>query len=662
MGGIDRGRCRVLAAIVLATAVAATVVHAADPAAVVIVFDGSGSMWGPIEGPKGSKLVLARDAVRRGLAKTNPQTRVGLASFSQRRGDCTDVEMLRPPEPLDVQRLMEPLEKLNPRGRGPITLAVREAAKSLGAGPARRSVILIHDDADNCQLNVCAVAEELKVAGIAAHVVGLGLKTDDAAKMACLPQLTGGRMFNAQSAAEIGTAIEEALRLASTATAVVGQPSPKPPPAPSGPALAPIPADAPPGLHLRALLASNMEVLNQPLSWTVLVEGQGGAVVFAGRAANPHVPVAPGRYVVEAREGAVVASQVVEVAAQRATPVNLVLNAGLLRVRGLVERVGAPLGDAIITVAEAGPGSESRKDATAGPPVAVHKGGEALVLLPAGRYLVRVEQGLVRTERSVVVPAGSQGRVDVPLNAARLQVSAVGRDGAAAPDAPVFSVDEDDPDAPRGRREVARAAGSQADFVLAPGTYYVIARQGNAEVRERLALGPGDVVKRTLALATGRLALAINAPGLASAAEQVTYRVERLDASPPEVITTSRPAPMLVLAPGRYRVEGRFGAMNARVVRDVEVRAGQAQQLTLEPQASAVRLRLVGNSVSAQMDIFWNVRDEAGRTVWTTGQHEPAATLQAGRYQVSAATRDKRYERAIELRPGESRLVELTAD
>jgi hypothetical protein len=62
------------------------------------------------------------------------------------------------------------------------------------------------------------------------------------------------------------------------------------------------------------------------------------------------------------------------------------------------------------------------------------------------------------------------------------------------------------------------------------------------------------------------------------------------------------------------------------------------------------------------MDIFWNVRDEAGRTVWTTGQHEPAATLQAGRYHVSAATRDKRYERAIELRPGESRLVELTAD
>ncbi len=410
------------------------------------------------------------------------------------------------------------------------------------------------------------------------------------------------------------------------------------------------------------MLAPNADVLDQPLHWTVLAEGPGGAVVFSRRVANPHVPVAPGRYLVEVRDRTVAASQVVEVAAKGPTPANVVLNAGMLRVRGIAERVGAPLGDAIITVAEAGPGSESRKDAAAGPPMAVHKGSELLALLPTGRYLVRVEQGLVRAERSVVVPAGSQGRVDVPLNAARVQVSAVGRDGVAAPDAPVFAIEEDDPDAPKGRREVARSAGRQADFVLPPGTYYVTVRQGGAETRERLALSPGEVVRRTLTLATGRLALAINVPGAQGAGELVAYRVERLDASPPEVITTSRPAPVLVLAPGRYRVEGRYGTMNARVVRDVEVRAGQAQQLTLEPQAASVRLRLVGNNVSAGMEVFWEVRDEAGRPVWTTGQNEPAATLQAGRYQVRATSRDKRYERAIELRPGETRVVEVAAD
>ena len=94
------------------------------------------------------------------------------------------------------------------------------------------------------------------------------------------------------------------------------------------------------------------------------------------------------------------------------------------------------------------------------------------------------------------------------------------------------------------------------------------------------------MVRRTLNVAAGRLALATKPAGAAPGpAELVSYRVERLDSSPPEVVTTSRPTPVLVLPAGRYRVEGRYGAMNARTVRDVEVRAGQTQQLTLEHQA-----------------------------------------------------------------------------
>ena len=107
-------------------------------------------------------MVLARDAVRRGLGRVGPQTRVGLVAFGHRRGDCGDVELLRPLEPLDAQRLGDTLDKMNPRGRGPLTTALREAAKSLPPAPGKRSLILIHDDADNCQQNVCAAAEELR--------------------------------------------------------------------------------------------------------------------------------------------------------------------------------------------------------------------------------------------------------------------------------------------------------------------------------------------------------------------------------------------------------------------------------------------------------------------------------------------------------------------
>ena len=47
--------------------------RAQEPASVIIVFDGSGSMAGNIEGVRGSKVVLARDAVRRALDKVGPQ-------------------------------------------------------------------------------------------------------------------------------------------------------------------------------------------------------------------------------------------------------------------------------------------------------------------------------------------------------------------------------------------------------------------------------------------------------------------------------------------------------------------------------------------------------------------------------------------------------------
>src|SRR5215813_7174412 len=634
---------------------------AQEPASLIVVFDGSGSMAGNIEGVRGSKVVLAREAVRRALAKIAPQTRVGLFAFGHRRGDCGDVELLRPLEPLDVARLADTLDKISPRGRGPLTAALREAAKSLPTGPGKRSLVLIHDDADNCQQNVCAAAEELKRAAIVVEVVGLGLRPADAAAMACLPQATGGRFFNARTAEQITANVEEALRLTGSegegidrpTTAALAPPQSAPPPAA-------VPAEGPPGPYMRALLVPGTEPIGLPLDWTVFSERTGGVVLFAARALHPHVPAKPGHYVVEVRDGAVAGRQEIDVV-DRPAAVNVALNAGTLQVRAQAQKSAAPLGDAIVWVSEAGQATDGKRPGA--PPLAMFRGGEGLLLLPAGRYVVHVEQGLVRAERSVVVPPGSAGRIDIPLNAARLLLSAAGQDAAGAGEVVVFSVVEDDPDAPKGRREVVRATGRQADFVVPPGTYYVVARAGSVEARERLAVGPGDVVRRTLTLAAGRLALATKVAGAGWGADElVSYRVERLDSATPEAIVTSRPAPVLALMSGRYRVAGRLGTINARAVRDVEVRAGQAQQLLLEPPAAALKLRLVAGATPVLTDVLWDIREEAGAAVWSTGQPEPSLVLQAGRYVVRAETREKRVERTIELRAGESRSLEMPAD
>lgn len=616
---------------------------AAEPGSLIVIVDGSGSMWGPIEGVRQTKLVLAREALRRGLGKMAPQARVGLALFGHRRGDCSDVEVVRPPEPLDVPNLMGPLEQFNPRGRGPLTLALREAAKSLPRDAGPRTLLLIHDDADNCQPDLCAAAAELKTAGITAHVVGLNVKTEDMAKMVCLPQTTGGRHFNAQNAEQVAAYVEEALLL--TASEMGGiETRPSSPPATAIVPPSPLPASGPPALHLRALAAPNTEPLGIPLQWTVTAEARPDVPIFGARAANPTVPVPPGRYVVDVRDGPLSAKQTAEVRDNRPATVTMVLNAGMARIRVPTRKSGEVLADALITVTDAN-----------GALMLASRTGETTALLPAGRHVVRAELGLVRAEQTVTITAGRLVAVEIPLNVARLQLTTAG-----GLQAPIFSVFEDDPDAPGGRREVARSAAQPAEFVLPPGTYYVVARQGAVEARERLAVGPGDVVRRTLAVAAGSLALSTKLPALGGGADAyISYTVTRLDNTAQEAVTTSQPTPTLLLPSGRYRVEGRYGLMNVKAVRDIEIKTGQTQQLVIEHEAASVRLRIVG---SGPTDVSWIIRDQTGKAVWTGAHTEAVANLQAGRYVVGAETRNKRDERSVELRAGEAKLLEFSVD
>jgi Ca-activated chloride channel family protein len=633
-----------VAAALLGVSGAPTVARAAEPASLIVVVDGSGSMAGQLEGggKQANKIGLVREALRASLAKLGTQTRIGLATFGHRGRGCGDVEILREPEPVDVEPMMTRLGQIRPKGKGPLTLALREAAKRLPPSPGPRSLLLIHDGPDNCHVDVCTAAAELGGAGIVTHVVSVGVAPGDLARMACLPQATGGRHFAVQKADELPGVIGEAMRLAGNQLAVAGFATTIAPPAP-------VPASGPPALHLRAVLPPGNEPLSVPLYWTVAPADRPKTVLADAWSANPVFSVAPGRYVVEATSGLVSAREMVTVRENRPASVSLRLDAGSARVRAVAQTTWAPLPDAVFSIS-AGDGPDSA-------PIAVFKAGEAAPLLQAGRYWVRADLGLVRSEPQILdIKPGAQASLDIPLNAGRLQLATAARDGVAGLDTPVFLVMEDDP--PRGRREVARSAARQAELVLPPGIYYVIARLGGVEARERLELGAGDNVKSTLFASAGRLSLGsvIVAPPGASA--PVSYTVQRLDDPAQEEIVTGRPAPVLVLPSGRYRVEGRYGLTNARTVREVDLAGGQTVQLPLEHRIGALRLRVAGASAEAS----WEVRDEGGRIVWTSGDAETVAILQAGRYLVALATPGKHEERTLELRAGETRTVEIAGD
>lgn len=649
-----RRRLRVLAAALgpalgAALGPLATGALAAEPASVMIVVDGTGSMRALVD-PKGrpakTKLAAVQDALRTALAGVRPQTQIGLAIFGHRRGSCADTEIARAPQPVDADAIMAPLMQIRPTFKGPLTFSLREAAKQLPKDGAPRSLVVIHDGPDDCRQDPCAAADELAAAGITAHVVSLGVGADDLATTACLWQATGGRHFNAETVEQVEAGIAEALRAASGDPAAIGTASDLwtatvvPP--------APVPVTGPTALHLRALWGSNAEAVGVPLHWTVARKDAPEAILFESSARNPVAPVAPGDYVVTVRSDLVTVSEVVTVGDNRPKAVPIVLGAGTLRVRAMAQRTGTPLADAVITIA-----------ADDGAPLAVFRAAEGATLLPPGRYRISAEVGLVRAEQTVTVTEGRSAQVDLALSIGRLLLTTAARDAGAPSDAaPLFIVLEDDP--PRGRREVARSAASQAEFILPPGAYYVVVRQGGAEARERVELNSGEVVRRALGVAVGRLALSSSSP-IPLAGNLVSYTVKRLDDPDQETIWTSRSAPLLSLPAGRYRIEGRYGLTNLATTRDVEIKAGQTLQLPIEHQAATLRVRVTGIGAGLA-DVTWEVRDQHERVVWAGSQTEDTAVLQAGRYRVSAYTASKQLDQAVELRTGEARLVEIRAE
>lgn len=624
-----------------------------------IVFDGSGSMWGKVPGSSEAKFTLAREGLRQILPALDRTTEVGLVLFGhRRRGDCSDVEQALSLQPLDPGRIVDPLESLNPKGRGPLTLAMVAAADVLPGGEGKESLVLIHDDYDNCQADPCQIAGELHRVrpALAIHVVSIGTKPADAERMACVPRITGGRHFVAQEAAEVAPAIAEAVRLAGLAL-------------PGGDIEVPRPQEVsrdmigPPGLRLSAVLAKDGEPLADAVRWRVYRAGEEAAApVVEATEPAPRLSLPPGDYVVEAQRDVVSVKQPVTVAENRPTPARIGLNAGVLRLAAppFADADATSSSSAIISLIAHSEGEEG-----GGGVVWMGPAEERELYVPAGTYRVVLQDGQFRAERTIVVPAGSTGTPPLATAAGRIRLDARDHGLAEEPsDQVLFLILEDDPTAPGGRREVARSASATPRFILPAGTYHAVARKGAAEIRELIALGAGDDVSRTLDLKLARLTVSVRLPGDAPReVEKVTWRVYRLDNGPETVVARSiQPSPLLQLPEGRYRLEARLGRLNAVASREVELAEASEQELVLEANAARLQLRLAQGGSLMGGDVFWEVRDGSGEAVWRTMEPEPQAYLAAGRYTVRAETRERKLEQTVDLDPGEARTLAVALE
>lgn len=628
---------------------------AADGPALTVVMDGSGSMWGKLGAERLAKFQLARQGLADALPKLPATAPLALVAFGHRRSGCQDVEVLRAPEAGNATRIVDLLTDFNPKGRGPITAGLQTALETVPKdGPA--TILLVHDDLDNCQQNPCTLTSGIRAQypRLVIHVVSIGMSPADAPQMQCLTTATGGQHYLATSGAQVTSAIAEVIDIVARAPRAGPMPSAQTAPGPRDATSVAEPSG--PGLHLIASLGPKTLAPDLPVRWRVERLGGGDASAIQRQQGGAvTVPLVPGRYAVTAELDLLSVRQEIEFADVASMRVQLALAGGTIRLAAIAGRLNKPLDGTRFAIRPAGAASGDDKAAA---PTWLARGARAEVAVPAGRYEVVVTHGSTRTVQEVAVAVGERQAVDVRLSVGELELTTLQREGGTALDQVSYVIQEDDPDAPQGRREVARSAASRPIFALPAGTYHVIASHGAAEVRDRVAIGAGEVVRRDLVLNSGELTLSSGlVTRLATDPDEVQWRIVPLDRRDGKVVRAYGPAAKVVLGAGKYRVEARFGPLNAQASREIAVAAGGQDTVSLTPAAARVRLRLPPVQGEPVGDVFWKVRLESGAIVWSSSESEPVGLLQQGRYVIEVQTRQSRQEQVADVRAGADRVV-----
>lgn len=181
----------------------------------IIVIDGSGSMWGQINGVP--KLSIARETVADVLANVPANMELGLLSYGHRRkGDCGDIELVVPPTTNSSSQILSAVNSMRFLGKTPLSEAVRQAAISLRYTEDQANVVLITDGLETCSADPCALGHELEAAGLdfTVHVVGFGLSEEEGQQVSCLAENTGGQYLQANDADGLADALNQTILVA----------------------------------------------------------------------------------------------------------------------------------------------------------------------------------------------------------------------------------------------------------------------------------------------------------------------------------------------------------------------------------------------------------------------------------------------------------------
>ena len=194
----------------------------------ILVFDGSASMDEiSFETGPNTRIVEARQAMRRAMPGIAPYRRVGLLIYGPGPKDaCDNIELRFAPRDDAAGPVIEAVETLRPNGLTPLTVAVGQAAEVLGYRRRPGVVVLVTDGNETCGGRPCALARELRASAhdLTVHVIGFRAVVDffswnnpeqdphTATTVArCLADETGGLFVTTETVDELVAALQATL-------------------------------------------------------------------------------------------------------------------------------------------------------------------------------------------------------------------------------------------------------------------------------------------------------------------------------------------------------------------------------------------------------------------------------------------------------------------
>lgn len=201
---------RLAAALVIACSASVALADESESSDLVLIMDGSNSMWGQIDGV--NKIVIAREAVGGLIDELPDDANVGLVAYGHRReSDCEDIEVLSAIAPIDKDPLKATINGITPKGKTPITASI-DAAVELAKERESTAIVLISDGLETCGLDPCAAVRTARESGVpfVLHVIGFDVAGEDTAQLECAAQAGGGLYINAEDAEGLSAALESA--------------------------------------------------------------------------------------------------------------------------------------------------------------------------------------------------------------------------------------------------------------------------------------------------------------------------------------------------------------------------------------------------------------------------------------------------------------------